>query len=93
MYMRIKFLFMEKVVILCLFIISLNCLSESVNKYLFDDIFILLLCFVVEAMMKMNMIKEEKKMMVMENWNMFQFFNRIMNGKFLDLYVINLMLC
>lgn len=62
---------MEKVVILCLFILSLNCLSESVNKYLFDDIFILLLCFVVEAMMKMNMIKEEKKMMVMENWNMF----------------------
>lgn len=62
---------MEKVVILCLFILSLNCLSESVNKYLFDDIFILLLCFVVEVMMKMNMIKEEKKMMVMENWNMF----------------------
>lgn len=61
---------MEKVVILCLFILSLNCLSESVNKYLFDDIFILF-CFVVEAMMKMNMIKEEKKMMVMENWNMF----------------------
>lgn len=84
---------MEKVVILCLFILSLNCLSEGVNKYIFDDIFILLLYFVVEAMMKMNMIKEEKKMMVMENWNMFQFFNRIMNGKFLDLYVINLMLC
>lgn len=62
---------MEKVVILCLFILSLNCLSESVNKYIFDDIFILLLYFVVEAMMKMNMIKEEKKMMVMENWNMF----------------------
>lgn len=84
---------MEKVVILCLFILSLNCLSESVNKYIFDDIFILLLYFVVEVMMKMNMIKEEKKMMVMENWNMFQFFNRIMNGKFSDLYVINLMLC
>lgn len=62
---------MEKVVILCLFILSLNCLSESVNKYIFDDIFILLLYIVVEAMMKMNMIKEEKKMMVMENWNMF----------------------
>lgn len=63
------------------------------NKYLFDDISILLSCFVAEAMMKMNMTKEEKKMMAMENWNMSQLFNRTMNGKLSDLYSTNTMLC
>lgn len=45
---------------------------------------IILLCcpfvIVAEAMMKMNMTKEEEKMMAMENWNMSQLFNRTMNG-------------
>lgn len=63
------------------------------NKYLFDDISILLSCFVAEAMMKMNMTKEEKKMMAMENWNMSQLFNRTMNGKLSDLYSTNTILC
>lgn len=63
------------------------------NKYLFDDISILLSCFVAEAMMKMNMTKEEKKMMAMENWNMSQLFNRTMNGKLSDLYSTKTMLC
>lgn len=51
---------------------------------------IILLCcpfvIVAEAMMKMNMTKEEEKMMAMENWNMSQLFNRTMNGKFSDLW-------
>lgn len=36
--------------------------------------------------MKMNMTKEEEKMMAMENWNMSQLFNRTMNGKLSDLW-------
>lgn len=52
-----------------------------------DDISALLSHFVAEAMMKMNMTKEEKVMMAMENWNMSQLFNRTMNGKLSDLYV------
>lgn len=88
-----KFILMEKAVISCLFTLSLNCLSESVNKYILDDISTLLSYFVAEAMMKMNMTKEEKKMMAMENWNMSQLFNRTMNGKLSDLYVTNSMLC
>lgn len=43
--------------------------------------------------MKMNMTKEEKKMMAMEYWNMSQLFNRTMNGKLSDLYSTNTMLC
>lgn len=88
-----KFLLMEKAVISCLLTLSLNCLSEGVNKYILDDISTLLSYFVAEAMMKMNMTKEEKKMMAMENWNMSQLFNRTMNGKLSDLYATNSMLC
>lgn len=90
MHMRTKILTYGE----SLFTLSLNCLSESVNKkYILDDISTLLSYFVAEAMMKMNMTKEEKKMMAMENWNMSQLFNRTMNGKLSDLYATNSMLC
>ena len=40
-----------------------------------------ILC-VAEAMMKMNMTKEEKMMMEMERWNMSQLYKRSLPGKF-----------
>ena len=45
-------------------------------------VLILDVIFVAEAVMKMNMSKEEMKMMAMENWDMSHLYNRTMNGKY-----------
>lgn len=46
------------------------------------NVAIFLILLVAEAMMKMNMTKEEKMMMEMERWNMSQLYKRSLPGKF-----------